>query len=190
MSIWQENKKISCIVVLPNLRYKNDNIYFISKNPIKVKINNKIEFTNEFIIKDIALNGNITCMNTYIECEIIPKEFEDGIHINMKFIDNCDIYTNEIQKFARAIESKILGIDIMDDCEYTSNPYDNIIYDNKYGGVSDEESDEESDEKSDEKSGEKTDDMINENSDTNININTDINADINTVINSSITDDN
>jgi len=110
-------KIISYEALLPNLRYKNNNIYFISKNPIKIKKNNKIDYINEYILKNISLTGKITCIKTELNCTILKKEDKNGLIVNIKYRDNSDIYKQDMQKFARAIEAAILGIDLMDDDE-------------------------------------------------------------------------
>ena len=41
-------------LLLTNLRYKNECIYFKSKSPIKLKVNNKTIFKDEFLLKDLS----------------------------------------------------------------------------------------------------------------------------------------
>lgn len=131
-------KIISYEALLPNLRYKNNNIYFISKNPIKIKKNNKIDYIDEYILKNISLTGKITCISTELNCTILEKEDKDGLIVNIKYRDSSDIYKQDMQKFARTVEAAILGIDLMEDIEdeseisdtyYDEYSYENKIYD-------------------------------------------------------------
>ena len=124
-------KIISYDALLPNLRYKNNNVYFISKYPIKIKKNNKIEYINEYILENISLTGKIKCINTELNCKILEKEDDDGLIVNIKFRDGPDIYKQDMQKFARAIEASILGIDLMEDYDSDESDEDES-YDNDY----------------------------------------------------------
>ena len=110
-------KIISYEALLPNLRFKNNNVFFISKNPIKIKKDNKIDYINEHILKNISLSGKITCINTELDCTILEKEDKDGLIVNIKFRDGPGIYKQDMQKFARVLEAAILGIDLMEDDE-------------------------------------------------------------------------
>jgi hypothetical protein len=108
-------KDISYNAILPNLRYKNNNIYFIPKNPIKIRLNGKIEYKYEFILEDMELTAKINCIDTELTCKILEKENENGLIVNIKFRDNSYICKQDMQKFARAVEAAILDIDLMDD---------------------------------------------------------------------------
>ena len=131
-------KIISFDALLPNLRYKNKNIYFIPKNPIKIKLNGKVEYKYDFLLENISFTGKIFCINTELNCIVIEKEDEDGLIVNIKYRDGPNIYKQDMQKFARAVEASILGIDIMDDdnseLSDTFSNYDNnhSYYANKY----------------------------------------------------------
>jgi hypothetical protein len=127
-------KIISYEALLPNLRYKNNNVYFISKYPIRIKKNNKIDYINEYILENISLTGKIKCINTELNCTILEKEDEDGLIVNIKYRDGPDIYKQDMQKFARVIEAAILGIDLMEDDESEeSDAYSNFSnYNNDY----------------------------------------------------------
>ena len=133
--IWYNNHhtEMSVDVLLPNLRYKNKNIVFIFKHPVRIKTNDKTEFKYEQILDDLSLTGSFYCKDTKLNCTIYDDELENGLKVNIKFIDNVTIHKGEIQKFARAIEAKILGIDIMNDninfeemsiFNYLENEYD------------------------------------------------------------------
>ena len=102
-------------VLLPNLRYKNDDVYFIFNNPVKIMNNGKKEFKNEILLKNLALTGEITVMDVKIDCSIIKEERDDGLKVNLKYMDRHYLYNTDLHKFARAVESAILNIDIFDD---------------------------------------------------------------------------
>jgi hypothetical protein len=126
---YYENKSYE--VLLPNLRYKNNNVCFIPKYPIKIKKNNKIDYINEYVLENLSLTGKITCINTELNGRILEKEDENGLIVNIKYRDGPDIYKQDVQKFARAIEAAILGIDLMEDYESEeSDIYSN--YNNDY----------------------------------------------------------
>ena len=115
--VWYNDyfKEMSVDVLLPNLRYKNKNIFFIFKYPVKVKVNDKFEYKTEQILENLSLTGTLFCKETKLNCKIYEEELEDGLKVNIKYIDNVTIHKGEIQKFARAIEAKLLDIDIMND---------------------------------------------------------------------------
>ena len=117
-NIWEDiPKKCSYNAKLPNLLYKDSKIIFNSKNPIQIKKDNILSYEHKFVLSSMnnKFNFNITCNSTDIICSIIPEEHPDGLEINMKFMDYCNIFKHDVQKFARAIEAHILGIDILDD---------------------------------------------------------------------------
>jgi hypothetical protein len=102
-------------VLLPNLRYKNKNVYFVFNNPVKVIINGKREFKNEILLPDLSLEGSVNVMDIKIKCNIIEEEREDGLKVNLKYMDQHYLYNSDICKFARAVESAILKIDIFNE---------------------------------------------------------------------------
>jgi len=115
-------------VLLPNLRYKNNKIYFIFKNPVKIIVNGKKEFKNEILLQNLSLTGEIFVMDIKIKCLISIEERDDGLKVNLKYMDRHYLYKSDICKFARAVESAILNIDIFDDDtdEVTSHYEDNL----------------------------------------------------------------
>ena len=117
-------------VLLPNLRYQNDGIYFKSKSPIKLKINNKIIFKDEFLLKDLSFSQTLNYMNIDIHCTIIKTEYDDCLKMNIKYDSNEYNYTSFMQKIARYVEASILGINI-DDLESESVDYSEEYYDDK-----------------------------------------------------------
>jgi hypothetical protein len=126
--IWynDHHKEMSVDVLLPNLRFKNKNIVFIFKHHVKVKVNEKFEYKYEQVLDDLSLTGTFFCKDTKLNCKIYEEELEDGLKVNIKYIDNVTIHRGEIQKFARAIEAKILGINLMDDYDSDEDDYSNI----------------------------------------------------------------
>lgn len=115
-------------VLLPNLRYKNDGIYFKSKNPIKLEINNKTIFKNEFLLKDLSYSQTLNYMDIYINCTIIKTEYDDGLKMNIKYDSNEYNYTSFMQKIARYVEGSILGINIDEsESDYSEEYYDDKI---------------------------------------------------------------
>lgn len=116
-------KDMSYDVLMPNLKYKDKKIYFISKNPIKLIINNNIEFKREEIFKNISLTGKLQCLSKNIQFKIIEEELDNGLKVNIN-IDHCgSIDRCEMQKIARVVEAFMLGIDLMDETETDENEY-------------------------------------------------------------------
>jgi hypothetical protein len=117
-------------VLLPNLRYKNDCIYFKSKSPIKLKVNNKTIFKDEFLLKDLSFTQTLNYMDMDIHCKIIKVEYDDGLKMNIKYDSNEHNYMSIMQQIARFVEASILGINI-DDSESEYDNYSDEYYDNK-----------------------------------------------------------
>ena len=68
---YETNKKnTSFQVLLPNLIYKNDELYFKSKYPMKIKQNNKFEYKNDFLLKDVNLERKINIRGMILKCKI------------------------------------------------------------------------------------------------------------------------
>lgn len=124
------DKSNSFNVLLPNLRYKNENIYFKPKSPIKLNINNKIIFTSEFILKDLTYSQTLNYMDIDLYCTIIKAEYDDGLKMNIKYDSNEHNYTLFMQKIARYVEASILGINI-DESEDEYDDYSEECYDDK-----------------------------------------------------------
>jgi len=124
------NKELSFIVLLPNLRYKKyKKLYFYAKNPIKLTVNNKIIYQNEFELNDISLKSSMTIKNINFNCEIIDEELSNGLKIKIKYKEIYDLSIIEIQKISRKIESTILNLNIVDNEE----DYDN--YEDYYENI-------------------------------------------------------
>lgn len=116
-------------VLLPNLRYKknSDKLYFKSKHPIKLKINNKNVFKDEFVLKDLSFSQTLNYNGIDIHCNIIKIEYDDGLKMNIKYNSNEYNYMSFMQKVAKFAEGCILGVNI-DDLESRSVDYSNDNY--------------------------------------------------------------
>ena len=145
MAYFSTDQKVSHQVLLPNLRYKNENIYYKSKNPIKTKTNDKIKFIDEILLENMSMHSKIKYNDQSFSCNIIKKELDEGLIINIEYTEYHYISNTEIQKIARYIESLILGIDIIDDSsdsEYLSNyNYENELHAKIFENEYDDEND-------------------------------------------------
>ena len=126
-----DKKDISFKAILPNLRYKNNKLYFISNKIIKTKNRNKFEHKIEFELSSIGSSSKLHYMNYEIQCSIIKEELQNGVKIDvsLKNINNLSKY--EMQKIARYIESSVLSINIDYESDTTSDQYDNSSKYNK-----------------------------------------------------------
>jgi hypothetical protein len=123
------SKEQSVFVVLPNLKYIDKNVYFILKRPVKIQKDGKIEYHNKILLNNLSLRGKLNYMNYELKCSILQEEIENGLKVNIKFIKNNDSISNQIiQKFARAIESMILNIDITEDESFEEELYEGDNY--------------------------------------------------------------
>jgi len=117
-----KNKRVEFNALLPNLKYKDKQVYFICKDgSLKIKKDNKIEFVKEYPLGDISLNGKFFCMDIEIDCTILEKEINNGLEVNIKYNDSPNINRDHMKKFARALEARILDINIDDDDDESDN---------------------------------------------------------------------
>jgi len=123
-------KEQSVFVILPNLKYINKNIYFILKRPVKIQKDSKNEYYDKILLNNLSLKGKLNCMNFELKCTILEKEIEKGLKVNIKYTNDKETVSKEtIQKFARAIESMILNIDISEEEElYEDDLYEEENY--------------------------------------------------------------
>jgi hypothetical protein len=114
-----DNKESSFTALLPNLRFKENNkkLYFYAKNPIKITINNKTVYKNEFELNDISFKSSITIQNIKFNCDIIEEELINGLKINIKYKAIHNLSKSEMQKISRKIESTILNINMGNNME-------------------------------------------------------------------------
>lgn len=125
---------------LPNLRYKNGDVYYIPSHAIKLKSSKSKTghyYQHEFKISNLQLNGRLDIYNNIYDVDIIPKYFDNGLQINVKYNDPYDtLDVIQQQKIARVIEYRILGINMFKSY-YENNSYkddidygiDDILYD-------------------------------------------------------------
>jgi len=131
-----------CDVLLPNLRYKNDNVYYYSTNPLKINKNNRVEYINEILLEDLVLEATVYYSDIEIKCKILKKENDNGLVVNIRFRDRHDICNRNIQMFAKYIEASILKINIEDDyCYEEYNEEDcNDNFTDDYSSIDDDSS--------------------------------------------------
>jgi len=131
-----------CDVLLPNLRYKNDSVYYYSKNPLKINKNNRVEYINEILLEDLVLEATVYYSDTEIKCKILKKEDENGLIVNIRFRDRHDISNRHIQMFARYIEASILKINIEDEYpqeEYYEEEFEDEFSEDNHSSIDDDE---------------------------------------------------
>lgn len=96
------------IVLLPNLRYIDSKIYFISKHPEKCNIKKIKTFIKNFQIDIESLHKRITYNGKQIDYDIINEAHKDGLKVKIMYnINDLEIY---IQQIAKNTEGDILGI--------------------------------------------------------------------------------
>jgi len=128
---------------LPNLRYKNGNIYYYSNNPIKFKSSKSKSghfYQSEFKLSDLELFGRMNIYNNVYYVEILPKYLKNGLEICVKYSDQYNtLHPSEKTKIVRAIEYQILGINMFKDFYQSITPdndvrfdIDDILYDNTH----------------------------------------------------------
>jgi hypothetical protein len=97
-------------ITLPNLRYKNNKLVFIFKESLGLYVNNKWTELKEVALNNVSLKHSIYINDTRFKVNIIEKEINDGLKINIEY--NRDTYLSifELQRIAKKIESRILDI--------------------------------------------------------------------------------
>jgi len=98
------------IVLLPNLKLKENKIYFTLKNQLKIFIKKKNSFINNFLIDTSSMYGTKTYNNILVNYDIINEEREYGLKIKIMYDENDVLYKLDIKKIAKSIEGDILGI--------------------------------------------------------------------------------
>ena len=106
-------------VLLPNLLFKNKNIYFKFKQYFELNINDKKILFDNFLLNDIPLYGTIYFKNIKINCDILEKESSNGLFIELRYNRDDYFILEDIQKISKEIELMILNIDNPD--YYNSN---------------------------------------------------------------------
>jgi len=98
-------------VLLPNLKFDNNNVYFSLKYPIKINIQKKINHMKDFLINNVEMYDNIVYNNNLINYDIINENFDKGLKVKILYDDtDTFLYKRDIYKIAKMIEFKIVGI--------------------------------------------------------------------------------
>ena len=97
-------------VLLPNLKLKENKIYFTLKNPFKIFIKKEKTFINDFLIDNVSMYGKTTYNDILVNYDIINEEREYGLKVKIMYDENDFLYKIDIKKIAKSIESDILGI--------------------------------------------------------------------------------
>lgn len=98
-------------VVLPNLLFKNNNIYFKFKNYFKININGKKILFDNFLLNNIQLYGTIYFKKIKINCDILEKENSDGLFVELRYNRDEYFILEDVQKISKEIELMILNIE-------------------------------------------------------------------------------
>jgi hypothetical protein len=107
---------------LPNFKYKDDKIFFIFKNPIKLDIMKKIVWMNEIDLPNIRLFNKVEYEYDDIEYKIINEECFNGLKINIYEHYHNEILLDKIPDIIKHIEAQLLSFDVKE----ISNPYTTI----------------------------------------------------------------
>jgi len=100
----------SHIVLLPNLRLKENKIYFTLKSPLKICIKKKNTFVSSFLINNVSMYGKTEYNDVFVNYDIINEECNNGLKIKIMYDENNFLYSVDIKKIAKNIECDILGI--------------------------------------------------------------------------------
>lgn len=98
-------------VLLPNLLFKNKNIYFKFKQYFELNINDKKILFDNFLLNDIPLYGTIYFKNIKINCDILEKESSNGLFVELRYNRDEYFILEDVQKISKEIELMILNID-------------------------------------------------------------------------------
>ena len=123
-------------VVLPNLKFEKNNVYFSLKYPIKINIKKKVNYMKDFLINNVEMYDNIVYNNNLINYDIINENFDKGLKVKILYDDtDTFLYKRDIYKIAKMIEFKIVGINWK-----VSNDDNNKLYNEDYYSISDKNS--------------------------------------------------
>ena len=113
-------KEIYFFAILPNLIYKNNEIYFIFRNKyLNLKIKEETKIIKEYILKNKNLKNKfyLYYYEFEIEYEILKEQLSNGIKVKILYDNNkCKNFIDK-QKIARSVEADIIGINLNDDEE-------------------------------------------------------------------------
>ena len=119
-------------VLLPNLLFEKNNIYFKFKKYFELNVNNKQILFDKFLLNDISLNGVIYFKKIKINCSIIKKENTNGLLMELRY-DKDEYFSKlDVQKIGKSLEKMILNISDSDcnydyECDYDYNNSENKL---------------------------------------------------------------
>jgi hypothetical protein len=108
------NKIVSYYVVIPHLKYKEGNIYYVPPNAIKITVKKDIKYINELKLSDILFSGRINITEFQINYELVKQELTNGLKVIVNIHSNESINKKNIEIFAKYITANILGIELDD----------------------------------------------------------------------------
>ena len=85
-------------VVLPNLLFKNNNIYFKFKKYFTININGKKILFDNFLLNNTQLYGTIYFKKIKINCDILEKENSDGLFVELRYNRDEYFILEDVQK--------------------------------------------------------------------------------------------
>jgi hypothetical protein len=106
-------------IILPNLRYKkkDDDIYFVSNAPIKLKKNGKFYYQTEFPLYLEKRKYTFYYNQNSYECCIKEEEEENGLNVSVKYKKNSQLNKDpiihdsiRIKELAKLFEAYLLHI--------------------------------------------------------------------------------
>ena len=106
-------------IILPNIRYKKheNDIYFVSNTPIKLKKNEKSYYQTEFPLHLQKRKYTFHYHQNSYECCIIEEEEENGLNVSVKYKRNSQFSHNSIvhdsfriKELAKLFEAYLLDI--------------------------------------------------------------------------------
>jgi hypothetical protein len=113
-------------VKLPNLRFRENKIYFAFNNPIKIKN----EIKRELILSDnLELSCKLNIMNCDFLCTICEEELSDCLKMNVKYSSKVYFGVLDLQKISNQIESQIIGIDLLNEEKYEEDDTNSFKHD-------------------------------------------------------------
>ena len=122
-------------ITLPNLRYKDNDIIFIPRNPIKISVKKDIKYINELKLHNINFIGKIYNkeISHYVNYEIVRQELPTALKVFITIHSNNIIRKNNIYSIARDIEIDIIRFKhITSNDSINENTNNNINNDTKY----------------------------------------------------------
>lgn len=113
-------------VLLPNLLFKKNNIYFKFKQYFELNINGKKILFDNFLLNNTPLYGTIYFKKIKINCDILEKENKGGLFVELRYDRDEYFILEDVQKISKEIELMLLNIDNPD--YYDNDNNDNNLY--------------------------------------------------------------